>query len=83
MIRDQETMNTLLDSVSRFVRERLVPAEEIVAETDEIPEDIVRDMKDIGLFGLTLALAQRDWRTLRRPELPAAGETRAEPAALS
>jgi acyl-CoA dehydrogenase len=54
MIRDQETMNTLLDSVSRFVRERLVPAEEIVAETDEIPEDIVRDMKDIGLFGLTI-----------------------------
>ena len=54
MIRDQETMNTLLDSVSRFVRERLVPAEEIVAETDEIPEDIVRDMKEIGLFGLTI-----------------------------
>jgi acyl-CoA dehydrogenase len=54
MIRDQETMNTLLDTVSRFVRERLVPAEEIVAETDEIPEDIVRDMKEIGLFGLTI-----------------------------
>lgn len=54
MIRDQETMNTLLDSVSRFVRERLVPAEDIVAETDEIPEDIVRDMKAIGLFGLTI-----------------------------
>lgn len=54
MIRDQETMNTLLDSVSRFVRERLVPAEEAVAETDEIPEDIVRDMKEIGLFGLTI-----------------------------
>jgi acyl-CoA dehydrogenase len=54
MIRDQETMNTLLDSVSRFVRERLVPAEEIVAETDEIPEAIVRDMKEIGLFGLTI-----------------------------
>ena len=54
MIRDQETMNTLLDSVSRFVRERLVPAEETVAETDEIPEGIVRDMKEIGLFGLTI-----------------------------
>jgi acyl-CoA dehydrogenase len=54
MIRDQETMNALLDSVSRFVRERLVPAEDIVAETDEIPEDIVRDMKAIGLFGLTI-----------------------------
>ncbi|WP_194726052.1 acyl-CoA dehydrogenase family protein [Noviherbaspirillum malthae] len=54
MIRDQETMNTLQATVSRFVRERLVPAEETVAETDEIPEDIVRDMKEIGLFGLTI-----------------------------
>ena len=54
MIRDQETMNTLLATVSRFVRERLVPAEEIVAETDEIPDDIVRDMKETGLFGLTI-----------------------------
>ncbi len=34
------------------------------------------------LFGLTLVLTQRDWRTLRRAELPAAGETRTEPAAV-
>lgn len=54
MIRDQETMNTLLDTISRFVRERLVPNEEWVAEHDAIPEDIVREMKDIGLFGLTI-----------------------------
>ncbi|MDE1184769.1 acyl-CoA dehydrogenase family protein [Paraburkholderia sp.] len=54
MIRDQETMNVLLDNVSRFVRERLVPNEERVAETDEIPADIVDDMKALGLFGLTI-----------------------------
>ncbi|MFX1672719.1 acyl-CoA dehydrogenase family protein [Paraburkholderia sp. A2WS-5] len=54
MIRDQETMNVLLDNVSRFVRERLVPNEERVAETDEIPADIVNDMKAMGLFGLTI-----------------------------
>jgi len=54
MIRDPETMNALVDSVRRFVRERLVPAEETVAETDAIPEDIVRDMKALGLFGLTI-----------------------------
>jgi acyl-CoA dehydrogenase len=54
MIRDQETINALLDTVSRFVRERLVPNEQSVAETDEIPEDIVRDMKEMGLFGLTV-----------------------------
>jgi acyl-CoA dehydrogenase len=54
MIRDQETMNVLLDNVARFVRERLVPNEERVAETDEIPADIVGDMKAMGLFGLTI-----------------------------
>lgn len=54
MIRDPEILNALLDSVNRFVRERLVPAEALVAETDEIPDDIVQEMKDMGLFGLTV-----------------------------
>ena len=54
MIRDQETLNILLDNISRFVRERLIPNEELVAETDEIPADIVQDMKAMGLFGLTV-----------------------------
>jgi len=54
MIRDAETLTALLDTVRRFVRERLVPAEEIVADTDAIPADIVRDMKTMGLFGLTI-----------------------------
>jgi acyl-CoA dehydrogenase len=54
MIRDQETMTVLLDSVRRFVRERLVPNETLVAETDEIPEEIVQEMRDLGLFGLSI-----------------------------
>ncbi|QCP49502.1 acyl-CoA dehydrogenase [Trinickia violacea] len=54
MIRDQETMSVLLDNVARFVRERLVPNEERVAEADEVPADIVDDMKAMGLFGLTI-----------------------------
>ena len=54
MIRDTETLNALLDSVSRFVRERLVPAENEVAENDQIPPAIVEEMKRLGLFGLTI-----------------------------
>ena len=54
MIRDQETLTLLLDAVSRFVRERLVPAENEVAETDEIPTDIVAGMRELGLFGLSI-----------------------------
>ena len=54
MIRDQEILNLLLDNVARFVRERLIPAEEAVVAADEIPADIVADMKALGLFGLTI-----------------------------
>jgi acyl-CoA dehydrogenase len=54
MIRDQETLNQLVDTISRFVRERLVPNEERVAEEDRIPEDILQEMKELGLFGLSI-----------------------------
>jgi len=54
MIRDIEIMSALQAGVRRFVQERLVPAEEAVAETDAIPAEIVRDMKTLGLFGLTI-----------------------------
>lgn len=54
MIRDQETLTALVDSVRRFVRERLVPAEHEVSETDEIPPAIVDEMRELGLFGLTI-----------------------------
>ena len=54
MIRDDDILQALLDSVRRFVRERLVPAENLVAETDQIPEAIVEEMRQLGLFGLTI-----------------------------
>jgi len=54
MIRDQETLDALLDSVRRFVRERLVPAENEVAETDAVPPAIIDEMRRMGLFGLTI-----------------------------
>ncbi len=54
MIRDPETLTLLLDSISRFVSERLVPMEAHVAETDQIPDDVVADMKALGLFGMSI-----------------------------
>ena len=54
MIRDAEILSQLTDTIARFVRERLVPAEQHVAETDTIPDDIVADMKAMGLFGLSI-----------------------------
>ncbi|MGB3290742.1 MAG: acyl-CoA dehydrogenase family protein [Burkholderiaceae bacterium] len=51
---DQETFSLLKASVQRFVQERLVPAEDLVEEQDDVPADIVSDMKELGLFGLSI-----------------------------
>ncbi|MEE4377284.1 MAG: acyl-CoA dehydrogenase family protein [Candidatus Competibacteraceae bacterium] len=54
MIKDQQTFDLLLDSVNRFVDKRLVPNERRVTETDAIPEELVQEMRDLGLFGLAI-----------------------------
>lgn len=54
MIRDPQLLNGLVDSVSRFVRQRLVPLEEQVAHDDAIPQDVINDMREMGLFGMTI-----------------------------
>jgi acyl-CoA dehydrogenase len=54
MIRDQETLTLLQDSLRRFVREVLIPAENEVAEHDAIPPTIVDQMRELGLFGLAI-----------------------------
>lgn len=54
MALDLETRDALLDTIRRFVRERLVPLEHQVAEEDAVPEEIVREMADLGLFGLSI-----------------------------
>lgn len=54
MIRDTETLHSLVDAIAQFVDEALIPRENEVAETDEIPADIVSQFQDMGLFGLTI-----------------------------
>ena len=44
----------MLATVQRFVTQRLVPAEDYLEEHDDVPADIVTDMKEMGLFGLTV-----------------------------
>lgn len=51
---DNESFELLLASVQRFVRERLIPAEDAVEEHDRVPADLIEDMKAMGLFGLTV-----------------------------
>lgn len=54
MIRDQETLTILLDSVRRFVRERCVPNEARVDAEDAFPPEIEDEMKRLGYFGWSI-----------------------------
>ena len=49
-----EVIDELLDAVRRFVDKRLIPLEAQVDEMDEVPADVVDDMKALGLFGLSI-----------------------------
>jgi acyl-CoA dehydrogenase len=51
---DPETFEQFLEQLQRYVRDRLVPMEQEVIDADRVPEDIVQEMRDMGLFGLTV-----------------------------
>ncbi len=54
MAYDAETREQLIDAVRRFVSERLRPLEAQIAENDVIPDDVLADMRALGLYGLTI-----------------------------
>ena len=54
MALDGETLSQLLDTVARFVDERLRPIEAAVDAEDRVPDAVVEEMKRLGLFGLTI-----------------------------
>jgi acyl-CoA dehydrogenase len=51
---DSETFELFRSTVRRLVDERLIPAEDIVEETDDIPAEIVASFREMGLFGLSV-----------------------------
>jgi acyl-CoA dehydrogenase len=51
---DPDTFEALLSTVRRFVAERLRPLEAKIAEEDEVPDEIVGEMREMGLFGLSI-----------------------------
>jgi acyl-CoA dehydrogenase len=50
----KESLDELVSAVARFVKERLVPLEADVAENDRVPDDVVDEMKAMGLFGMSI-----------------------------
>jgi len=51
---DDETFAQFAEQLERYVKERLIPAEADLIEADAIPPEIVDEMRDMGLFGLSV-----------------------------
>src|SRR5215470_10501169 len=51
---DLETREQLIGTVRRFVRETCVPLEAKVAEEDRVPDRVIAQMRELGLFGLSI-----------------------------
>ncbi len=54
MAMDADTFQQLLDTIRRFVEERLIPMEHKVASDDLVPNELKHEMAMMGLFGLTI-----------------------------
>jgi acyl-CoA dehydrogenase len=54
MALDPETFDALIDTVRRFVADRLRPLEAQVEADDAIPAAVVQEMREMGLFGLSI-----------------------------
>ena len=54
MALDPETRAQLIDTVRRFVREKCVPLEAKVGDEDRVPDAIVQEMRELGLFGISI-----------------------------
>ena len=58
MAMDAATFSALLETLRRFVEERLIPAEKAVAENDRIPPELVAELRRVAtelgaLYGTT------------------------------
>jgi acyl-CoA dehydrogenase len=54
MALDLDTRNDLIATLRRFVEQRLRPIEAHVAENDAVPDDVVAEMRALGLFGISI-----------------------------
>jgi acyl-CoA dehydrogenase len=55
MALDPDTFDALIDAIRRFVAERLRPLEGEVEAADAVPDAVIAEMKEMGLFGLSIA----------------------------
>jgi acyl-CoA dehydrogenase len=51
---DEESFRQVVDAVRRFVRDRVIPREQEIEESDAIPADLRAAIAELGLFGYAL-----------------------------
>lgn len=51
---DADIFAAFMDQLHRYVRDRLIPAEDQLEELGRVPDDILAEMRDMGLFGVTI-----------------------------
>ncbi len=51
---DEDSFEQFAEQLQRYVRERLIPAEQDVIENDRVPPEIIDEMRDMGLFGISV-----------------------------
>ncbi len=51
---DEDTFEQFAEQLERYVAERLIPAEAQVVENDAVPPEIVDEMREMGLFGISV-----------------------------
>ena len=51
---DADIYDAFMEQLQRYVRERLIPAEDQLEELGRVPDDILAEMRDMGLFGVTM-----------------------------
>lgn len=54
MALDQETFSQLLATIEKFVANELIPIEKQVSDDDAVPAELVEQMREMGLFGLSI-----------------------------
>ena len=54
MTTDEDVRNEIIDTVRRFVAREVIPVASALEHEDRFPRDIVAQMRDLGLFGVTI-----------------------------
>ena len=53
-VTDPETRQEMIDTVRRFIAREVMPVATEMEHADAYPEAIVAQMKELGLFGITI-----------------------------